>query len=134
MTDTTYDSQRNVTALFRLFKAFALGSMLALLAVVIGIFVVFNVSRDARERDERDRIERSVGSCRQQNATFIHDHNELVRKNQQTLRLFREGIDRPEAKEFLGELIDSYEQNIIPARDCTPAGIEAYVRELGTSG
>lgn len=119
-----------VESLARWMKVFAIAAALAVLALVATIAITRTQLADQRSHDEKDRIERSVGSCKQQNATFIHDHNAFVRKEQANWRLIASALHDPESKKFALDLAESYAENIIPRRDCSPAGIEKYLREL----
>jgi hypothetical protein len=102
------------------------------------------VIREQRAQDEKDRIERSVGSCKQQNASFIADHNQLAAKdkaNWSAIASLIEQLSRqpqsPQSHQFIDAIrsvAESYDENIIPVRDCTPKGIDAYQRGLGLGG
>lgn len=124
----------------RWMKVFAAATVVAGIALVGTIVITRAQLNERHDQDEKDRIERSVGSCKQQNATFIHDHNALARKDKANWNGIASLIssmsshpDDPQTKAFIASLravADSYDENIIPLRTCTAAGIEKYNREL----
>lgn len=134
--------------LVRWIKILACVTALAVGALSIGLFVAYSVNagkndkleeataalKAQREADEKDRLERSIGSCKQQNASFIHDHNELVRKDQKNWLTIAAALDSAEGKKFITDIAKSYDTNIIPPRVCTEAGIEAYLKGKGLGG
>lgn len=64
-------------------------------------------------------------------ATFQLAHNDLVRRNQDLLRTVAAQSTRPETQAFVDEQVALYEANIVPVRDCSPEGIEAFSNGTG---
>lgn len=135
--EPTTELTEPVDSLVTWMKRLAVGVLLLVASLAIGLAVVFSVSSSRASQLERtteklteatralkaqqvqaekDRIERSVGNCKQLNATQIRDHDSLTRKIQKVLGQFR----------VPQQVIDSFDEEITPLRDCTPEGIKKY--------
>lgn len=100
---------------------------LLLVALFGGLFIKAN--SDANAKQDRERKERSVGSCIQANVAIQKQREAMVTS---LLALVPEGtVLRPDQQAS----IDRYRAAVavqLPYRDCSPAGIEAFLRNPPT--
>lgn len=115
---TTARKARNMTAT---------AIFVALLGVLVGArgWVVAQDAQDAIDTANEVRATARISSC-DQSVDFATAHNDLVRRNQALLQQVAAGSTRPETAAFVAEQVAAFEANIVPVRDCSPEGIEAF--------
>lgn len=102
------------------------GLVVAIVLAAISIWVGL-AARHALTVSEQERVNRGIASCNQAN-DFYEKHNALIEEDKKTLQIAFRGATSESAKQFLADRLAAYEKDTVTLRDCSPKGIEKYLR------
>lgn len=98
----------------------------AIVLALVVLALVVRLNSDRINQQNADRASRSYGSCVQFNVTQQNEREAIVGGIVETFRPLAADVARLEA--FAADLRANVEQRL-PYRDCSPAGIEAFLRD-----